>query len=433
VNNSNSEKFNPSRRNLILKSLAAAGASTTPYLVSGCAGNSPTTPINSVNQVGDLCIDVGPLPTPSCGSLANIGDLQAADANGVRLPPGFTSRVIAQTGKEVGNTGYIWPTAPDGSATYATNDGGYIVAVNHEASANAGGGVSSIRFDSNRNIVDAYRICEGTDRNCAGGKTPWHTWLTCEEDSNDGFVWECDPWGCSPAVIKPKLGAFNHEAVAVDPINKILYLTEDAGNGLFYRFVPSASDWPEGEERPALEDGVLEAFVSSNPTSMTSPTTGTWTAITDPDLNQTNIPTSSQGALGGATTFNGGEGIWYHDGLVYFTTKGDAKVWLWDTNNETMQEVYDGLGILNGSDNLTITCHGDVLVAEDPGDQQVVVLYPDGTLKPLLQFEGHTGSEVTGPCLSPDGTRLYVHSQRGADVGELNTGTVFEITFPAFS
>lgn len=422
--------FDASRRNLLLRTLAAAGAVTTPYLLTAC-GNSRQSGVRVA--AASACRDIGPLPENRCSSLADIGPLQAADENGIRLPAGFSSRVIAARGQAVGPSGYIWPSEPDGAATYPTADGGWILVVNSEM-ANGAGGVSAVRFNAAGDIVDAYRICADTTRNCAGGTTPWNTWLTCEENGDAGFVWETDPWGCEQQVRKPLLGAFNHEAVAVDPVNRVLYLTEDSPSGLFYRFVPSASDWPAGASRAALEDGRLEAFVADS-SDLTVPTTGSWVEITDPDLSASGVPTRTQGQNAGATSFNGGEGIWYHEGLVYFATKGDNKVWLWDCVNETVQEVYDGNGILTGSDNVTITCQGDVLIAEDGGNMELILLLPDGTLKPLLQFEGHDASEVTGPCLSPDGKRLYVNSQRGAGVLPLQLdasgGVTYEILLPA--
>jgi len=107
--------------------------------------------------------------------------------DGLFLPPGFTSRVIARTGEPVGPTDHLWHPNPDGGATFAKPDGGWIYVSNDESN-NGRGGVSMIGFDSTGEIVDARSILAGTNRNCAGGTTPWGTWLSCE----------CDPqWGCS--------------------------------------------------------------------------------------------------------------------------------------------------------------------------------------------------------------------------------------------
>ena len=84
--------------------------------------------------------------------------------------------------------------------------------------------------------------------------------------------------------------------------------------------------------------------------------------------------------------------------------------------------------VLRGVDNLTVTCCGDVLVAEDGDDMQIVVILPDGTLKVLVQIEGHADSEITGPAFDPSGTRLYFSSQR-APGGAMT----FEVTGPFHS
>ena len=93
-----------------------------------------------------------------------------------------------------------------------------------------------MRFDSRGEIVDAYSILENTSVNCAGGATPWGTWLSAEEVER-GQIYECDPMGNDPAIVQPALGTFRHEAAAIDMDNDCVYLTEDRPTGGFYRFV----------------------------------------------------------------------------------------------------------------------------------------------------------------------------------------------------
>jgi secreted PhoX family phosphatase len=189
------------------------------------------------------------LAAPATRGRSPYGPLQGADANGIRLPEGFSSRLIAMGGLPVGTTGYTWHIFSDGQATYRTRNGGFILVSNSENPPDVGvdspdsfGGASAIRFGRDGSIEDAYRILSGTRVNCAGGATPWGTWLSCEEHTR-GQVWECDPRGKDEAVPRPAMGVFEHEAVAVDPHGRRVYLTEDNAAGGFYRFTPD--DYPD--------------------------------------------------------------------------------------------------------------------------------------------------------------------------------------------
>jgi len=335
-----------------------------------------------------------------------------ADANGLRLPSGFRSRVIARGGSPVtlgdGRVStYRWHFAADGGAVFAQPDGGWIYVSNSEASARAGGGAGAVRFAKDGSILAAYRILGGTNLNCAGGPTPWGTWLSCEETS-DGYVHECDPTGAAPAQVRRALGAFTHEAVAVDPQRRQLYLTEDRPDGCLYRFTPASY--------PSLAAGILEVATVAARSSRVS-----WTPVRQPDPPASGFfgerqPTRNQ--IPGATHFRGGEGIWYHAGTVFFTTKGDNRVWALDAESQVLRVVYDSAtGVLRGVDNIVTSASGKLLVAEDGGDMQLVALDQEGNAAPLLQIEGQDNSELTGPAFSPAGDRLYFSSQRGERVG----------------
>ncbi|MFD0690802.1 alkaline phosphatase PhoX [Actinomadura fibrosa] len=339
----------------------------------------------------------------------------AADANGLQLPKGFTGRVVARSLQRVEGTRYTWHPAPDGGACFADGDG-WIYVSNSEVPLV--GGVSAVRFDASGKVVSAYRILNGTTLNCAGGATPWGTWLSCEEHDY-GLVYETDPRGERSATPRPAMGRFKHEAAGADPVRKVVYLTEDQPDGCFYRFRPQT--WGD------LSAGTLEVLVGSG----TGPVS--WARVPNPQIWTT--PTRQQ--VAGAMRFNGGEGCYYTGGVCYFTTKGDNRVWAYGASAERLDLAYDddlvtgGEPPLRGVDNVTGASSGDLYIAEDGGNMEINLITPDGVVAPFLRVVGHDGSEITGPAFSPDGTRLYFSSQRGKSGFAAGTdGYTFEVTGP---
>ncbi|MEM9203047.1 MAG: alkaline phosphatase PhoX [Actinomycetota bacterium] len=335
------------------------------------------------------------------------GLLQPADANGWRLLPGFTSRSVATSASQVADTGHTWHLDPDGGATFPAPGGGWTYVSNSERREERGG-VGSISFDSDGNITGARSILAGTTMNCAGGATPWGTWLSCEEHPT-GLVYECDPTGATPAVARPAMGAFQHEAVAAAPNWRALFLTEDRPDGVLYRFTPDV--WGD------LSSGTLQVLVDEGGGALD------WEDIPDPAGTD---PYPHQ-QVPNAVKFDGAEGIDYIDSTIYFTTKGDNRIWQLDLRTTTLSILYDAATHpnpqLTGPDNLVITPQGDVLVVEDGGNLEIVFVTRSGEVTVVGRYDGPVGSELTGPAFDPSGTRLYVSSQR-------SPGETFEISGP---
>lgn len=377
------------------------------------------------------------------------------------LPAGFTYRVISQLGERMSD-GFTVPDAADGMGCFDLGGGKIALVRNHELMPgrdNGGvvgpafdtmarslvplpGGTTTIVLDARTLTVERqYRSLAGTIRNCAGGVTPWGSWLTCEEapmkaggaiNKDHGWVFEvpADAPGLVDPVPLTAMGRFNHEAACVDPRTGYVYQTEDRDDGLFYRFIPRVPG-------KLAEGGRLQALVLVDGTADTRNWTGTTVAPQSSHavrwIDLTNVESPEDdlrkvGAASGAAVFARGEGIWMGEDELYFTcTSGGAaklgQIYRLDTRGEAgsggkLELFYESTDPAQFSygDNLTIAGWGDLIVCEDkyldvPANH-LRGITPEGIAYPLALL--HLDTELAGACFSPDGRTLFVNAYRPA-------------------
>jgi secreted PhoX family phosphatase len=417
---------------------------------------------------------------------AGYGPLVPDPAGVLSLPAGFGYRVVAQVGVTRLDTGQPTPADPDGTACFPRPGGGSVLVVNHEVGGSernrvpaaagytydpgAGGGTTTLAVDVAGNRLGEYVSLAGTHNNCAGGRTPWGTWLSCEETEavaggaltkRHGYVFEVDPLdraaNRNPKPIRA-LGRFAHEAVAVDPGTSRIYLTEDAANpnGLLYRYVPPAARVPLGKGSlralgPA--EGALTAMRALAGTRHVADLSeasaiGTryrveWVPV--PDREAWSVPTRRQAYARPVTRARKLEGMWWGDGGAYVVssfarradgsrTDHDGQVWFLDPRAGTITlRLRFGYtpaddGDVDGPDNITVSPYGGVLIAENgTGRQHLAGATPSGQTYLLARNEASM-AEFTGPTFSDDGRILFANIQGDGRAG--SPGYVLAISGP---
>ncbi|HVW41546.1 MAG TPA: alkaline phosphatase PhoX [Amycolatopsis sp.] len=401
------------------------------------------------------------------------------------LPEGFSYRVVAQAGVTTLESGQPTPSDADGTACFRDRHG-FVLVNNHEIDGSepykvpalpgltydpgAAGGTTNIVVDRDGKRVREYVSLAGTHVNCAGGPTPWDTWLTCEETEqkaggvfhmDHGYVFEVDPFDRdaneNPVPLK-FLGRYAHEAVTVDPHDSTIYLTEDAGgpNGLFYRWTPPKGfHGRKGALRKlALSEGgatagrlqAMTCFKGGTQIADLSQATqpGTryrvqWVDV--PDRDARTVSVRKQFTPGQVTSSRKLEGTYWGDRGVYFVAsfarhtdasvnEHDGQVWFYDPREETvtLKTIFgvnpdpDSDTNYDGPDNITVSPYGGLILAEDGvGLSHLVGVTESGKPYPMARNELND-SEFTGPTFSEDGEYLFANIQ--------TPGYVFSITGP---
>jgi len=172
------------------------------------------------------------------------------------LSTGLQARIIAQTGKFVEySNGKVstdrFHVRPDFGATFPDpnpfNPGGWIYTSNAEAKNTGAGGVGAITFNRNGQVINYRMVLRGTTMNCGGGRTPWNTWISCEEWGIRGQVHQVDPTGkrnAEKTVLGGSGGRFESFAFDVrNPQVPRFFVTEDYARGTLRRFTPFSPNW----------------------------------------------------------------------------------------------------------------------------------------------------------------------------------------------
>ncbi|MEO1451697.1 MAG: alkaline phosphatase PhoX, partial [Bacteroidota bacterium] len=360
------------------------------------------------------------------------GLLKADDAGILKLPEGFSYRIISRQGDEM-TDGLLVPGKGDGMATFTAPNGKTIIIRNHELSPemtdlgpfgydlsrfskvpaeklyDAGfgqipsmGGTTTMVFDTRTQRVDyEFMSLAGTCRNCAGGPTPWNTWISCEEtvlhkggriEANHGYNFEV-PAQLQPKLVEPvpikAMGRFQHEAIAVDPRSGVVYQTEDRHDSLIYRYLPdhpgklhkggklqimALVEYP-GRDTRNWGDVDQEDF----PIGMAQAVE--WLDIDD--IENMDDTLRKRGYAKGAARFARGEGMWYANGAVFFCCTNGGRKYLGQIFRYTPSQ-YEGQAreadapgmlelfiepnrskLLQHCDNLTVGPDGHLVVCED--------------------------------------------------------------------
>ncbi len=430
-----------------------------------------------------IAVSVPAISVSGRASDTKIGPLRSDPDRILDLPDGYSYTIVSRAGERMAD-GLVVPHAHDGMAAFAGENGRVILVCNHELrpansdqsafaggfntqpnavtekfydqgggkTPGAGGTTTTIYNPETRTTERQHLSLAGTELNCAGGPTPWGSWLSCEEcfespgndlsagrivhrDKPHGYVFEVP--SSAEGLVEPvpirAMGRFEHEAAAVHEPTGIVYMTEDRHHSLFYRYIPKVPGrLQEGGKLQALVVDEQPALMTHNWSGKPQIVAGEslptlWIDLDKVDSRKNDL--RLRGTTQGAATFARGEGLCNANGDMVFTCTigGPARLGQIFTYRPSSHEGQPLEGddpgqlmliaeathesILRNADNITFSPWGDLIVCEDTSSHcGLVGIRPDGSQYQLAD-NSHTNSELAGACFSPDGKALFVNIQ----------------------